>query len=101
MKRPHGTGGVIRRWILRAAEEGVTTLELSEHFGMLLTTAASHLRKLREIGLIEDDGAERPEGGSIRNVITAEGRDYLAANGGSESGKYDHRALSRALGMMR
>jgi len=100
--RPNGTNGKLRRWILRAAEGdgGVTSRALADEFGILFSTAASHMRKLRQIGLIE--ATEVINGaGAMANRITADGRAYLAANADDEDRprQYDHEALAAALGM--
>jgi hypothetical protein len=97
--------GKIRQWILLAAADGgVTTAALRREFELELRTAASHLRKLRDSGLLEQDG-ELGASGAMRSFITDAGRDYLAANGVGIDGRaagaprFDDSALRAALGM--
>jgi DNA-binding MarR family transcriptional regulator len=96
MKRPHGTGGVIRRWILtKAGDGGVTTAELRDQFDLLLSTAASHLQKCRQLGYIEPEDVEA---NALRCTLTPAGREYLERNG-SALAKYDDGPLRAAMGM--
>lgn len=95
--RPNGTNGKLRRWILERAEVGVTSRELADEFGILFSTAASHMRKLRQIGLIEV--TEVGGRNAITNTITAAGRAYLEANDVERAPRWDDAALRVAMGM--
>jgi hypothetical protein len=95
--RPHGTQGVIRRWILRTAADrgGITTAEVQAEFTLPCKVAAGHLRTIRDLGYLEAEREAISVQGALRSSITASGRDYLARSEAAMPKQYDAEPLAQ------
>jgi hypothetical protein len=89
---------VIRHWALERALSagGISTAQLRDHFDLTLQSAAKRLARMREAGYLELD--ERYS--RYWNVLTDDGRIYLAQRPDGGQKRFNDSSLCSALGLL-